>query len=191
MTWDQRENAAGRWPRGRWTGTSLVVIAALLTGGGLLAYRVRTEPTPLQRLYLLRYVRSTAFAAAHLPATRYQLLETPGRMLASEADLARTDLRWTNTKLDNAIVRDQFAARIYGSALDDFLLDLAWPALLAALLVFGVGLMLALPHDLRRQRAIRDGVRLRGREKVDAAEFNARTPGDGLRIFLGRGVIRK
>jgi hypothetical protein len=143
---------------------------------------------------LLSYARSTVFGGwPVIPPSRYRLLVTPDQRVATDDELQRRDdLVWTNDRHDNATLRDDFARCIYGgAAAKDVLADIWRPARWPTLAVLVVGLMIAIRKDSRRRRAIRQGVRLRGREKVQADEFNARTPADGLRIWLGRGVLRK
>jgi hypothetical protein len=58
--------------------------------------------------------------------------------------------------------------------------DLVWPALWWTLVVFGAGLIVAIPNDLARARERRHGRRLKGPELVTAAGFNRRTHADGI-----------
>lgn len=194
--WEDRPTDAGRWPRrGPWA--SLLVLAGALAvaiGGSL--YMTSDVLTPLQRYYLFSYVRSTAFASQPwVPASRYLVLDVPDRTgwrLATETDLDRRDLVKSRTRHDNAAMREDLRRAIYDDAtLGDIVIAVTWYPLIGAAVFLVCGLFVAIRKDITRSRANRQGMRLRGREKVDADEFNRRTAGDGLTIRLGSGVLRK
>lgn len=171
MTWEARPWRTGRWPPPGFLGTVAVLALTGLTLVAGTAYEAKDALTDRQRHHLVAYVRSAAFTAMRLPPSRYAFAR--GRIANAEAyDLLR-----------QAVYNDATLSEMTGTVL--------WRPLWAAAGVLALGLVLALPSDLRRKRASREGHRLRGREKITPDEFNRRTTCDGLEIRLGAGVRRK
>ena len=173
-----RIDAAGIWPNRKPVWTIAVLLIAIATGFAVDAYCYQTTWTPLQRLYLSAYVRSAlaTIIAAH---GSYELLEVidrsnPDGRLAldeevtpfiengvrtfalTEAGRAAGDQRlaWEQVSYDHAALHRLLGEWIYR---DQTLIDLAAPAGLTALAVFGVGLLIALPQDAARRRAAATG----------------------------------
>ena len=199
-----RIDAAGIWPNRKPLWTLGLLLVAIASGIGVGAYRYETRWTPLQRVYLLTYLRS-AFAPILKAQSRYRLLELTDRLnpggrpaldeevtpsaengeamfTLSRAGLAAGDSRlaWEQVPYGHASVYRLLREWIYR---DQTLTDLAAPAGWTALAVFSVGLLVALPKDAARRRAQRLGRRLKGPELVSVPTFNRRTDGDGVAVF--------
>jgi hypothetical protein len=97
---------------------------------------------------------------------------------------------WQVRSYDHAKLHAALCEWIYR---DQTLTDLAMPALWgsAAVFVFVVGLLIAIPKDLARARARRHGRRLKGPELVTAAAFHRRTrAAAGSTIHVGISTAR-
>ncbi len=157
-------NLGRREDAGTWISTtpvvSLIVLAlAVLTFGGVQAYRYRLVWTASQRASIKPYIRSSIKAAVNLsPETR-----------------------------DDA-ARDVEALRVVvfgGRSVRSIFLE---PAI-AAGVVFVVGLLFAVPIDRKRALGRRHGRRLKGAQSVSVAEFNAAVQGDGLGLTQMDGSV--
>ena len=151
----------------------MIIVAALLTGVGIAAYRYAEVWTPLQRRYLSSYVRS---AASFTTSGTYELLQLDdrtGRRLALEEELVTvtsatgetsfalsdtavkagaTRLVWQREPYDHAALHRFLGRWIYH---DQTLLDLAQPVLWGALAVFLGGLIGARSQQVVHARAWR------------------------------------
>jgi type IV secretory pathway TraG/TraD family ATPase VirD4 len=196
-----RAEAAGTWPRPKPVWTLALLLVAMVSSGAIGAYRYTTTWTPLQRLFLSPYLRSQMASTLALKTGRYRLLQVVDRRgsrlpldeevepLTTETDEATFalsdlgvqagDLRlaWQEGSYDHAKLHAALREWIY---LDQTLTDLAMPIVRGGLVVFAIGLVIAVPKDLARARARRHGQRLKGPELVTAARFNRRTHADGI-----------
>jgi hypothetical protein len=188
------------------------VLIAILSGAAMDAHRYVSAWTPLQRIYLKPYIRSTSASALGFETSQYQLLyvtDRQGRRLAlneevqpvttdpsettftlSDAGMQAGDrgLVWQDAPYAHAKLRTFLAQWIYR---DQSLADLAMPALWTALIVFAVGLVVAIPKDVARARARRHGRRLKGPELVTGSQFNRRLRADGIGFVQVSPFIRR
>ncbi|MGH9410053.1 MAG: type IV secretion system DNA-binding domain-containing protein [Vicinamibacterales bacterium] len=195
-----RAETAGTWPRPKPVWTFALVLVSLVVGGGVGAYRYTHIWTPLQRLFLSPYLRSEIASDLAFKTGHYRLLHVVGRQgsrlpLDEEVDaipgttepaFALTDvgraagdlrLAWQDIMYSHAALHDLLQRWIYDGQTPT---DLVWPALWWAFVVFGAGLLVAIPKDLARARERRHGRRLKGPELLTAARFNRRMRADGI-----------
>jgi hypothetical protein len=197
-----RAPEAGVWlnPRPAWT------IAALMLGlaGGVAigVYRCAVTWTPLQQSYLSAYVRSRVLDALGITTPgRYRLLsvtDRTGTRMALEHEVRPLTLpTGAHTfALTNAAVQAgdqrlvwQDATYAHGSFHaflrrwiyhDQTVADLLMPAVTIVVGCLAMGLVVAVPLDLKGARERRHGRRLKGPELVSAAQLNRRLRADGL-----------
>src|SRR5882672_10250967 len=74
-----RADAAGTWPRPKPIWTLALLLAAIVSGAAVGAYRYTTAWTPLQRLFLFPYLRSEFASTLPLKTGRYRLLQVIDR----------------------------------------------------------------------------------------------------------------
>ena len=195
-----RAETAGTWPRPKPVWTFALLLVALAVGGAVGAYRYSRVWTPLQRLFLSVYLRSEIASGLAFKSGHYRLLhvvDRKGSRLpldeevepiagATEPAFALTaigqragdaGLAWQDRTYAHAPLHDVLREWIYRGQTPT---DLVWPALWWTLIVFSVGLIIAIPKDLARARERRHGRRLKGPELVTAAGFNRRTHADGI-----------
>ena len=196
-----RAHGAGTWPHPKPIWMMAALLLALATSSATAFYQYIAW-TPLQRLYLPSYLRAEIMGATGFTTTgRYRLLQietAAGRRFALDEEVrpmagatgltsfALTDpalraggrrLVWQNESFVHAKLRAFLAHWIYR---DQTAADLLRPALWGGLGVFLAGLLVAIPKDVARTRARRQGRRLKGPELVTAAQFNRRYRADGI-----------
>lgn len=196
-----RVPGAGTWQRPKPVWFMSVIVVAIATGVAVWCYRQEAVWTPLQRFYLSAYARSALASSLGIRTGRYRVLAVVNRRgsrLAIDdevvAVLTETDettfalsdlalaaktgrLAWRDVSYNHAAVHEQLGEWIYAG---QTLFDLTRPSIMAALAVFILGLLLAIPKDLTRARERRHGRRLKGPELVSARRFNRRTRADGV-----------
>src|SRR2546425_4274123 len=207
-----RADAAGTWPRPKPVWTLPLLIVAIVSGAAIGAYRYATAWTPLQRLFLSPYLRSQFASALAFKTGQYRLLHVIDRrgsrlpldeevqplttatgettFVLSDLGAQFGDLRleWQGRSYDHARLHAALREWIYR---EQTLTDLATPALVGSLAVFAIGLVIAIPQDLARARARRNGRRLKGPELVTAATFNRRSRADGIGFVQTPNVVAR
>jgi hypothetical protein len=81
-----RLDTAGIWPRPRPVWTIGLLLIAILSGAAMDAYRYTAVWTPLQRIYLKPYIRSTSASALRFETSQYQLLYVTDRQAITSRD---------------------------------------------------------------------------------------------------------
>jgi hypothetical protein len=207
-----RLDTAGIWPRPRPIWTLGLVLIAILSGAAIETYRYTAVWTPLQRVYLKPYIRSTSASALGFETSQYQLLDVIDRQghrfaLNDEVQPVTTDANETTFTLSEAGVHAGDRGLVWQTAsyshtklhaflakwiyLDQSLTDLAMPALWTTVVVFVVGLVVAIPRDVARARARRHGRRLKGPELVTGSQFNRHLRADGVGFVQVSSVMRR
>ncbi len=198
QVWGRRENT--RWPSSRPVYTITALVIALASGFVITYHRYTEVWTPLERLYLMQYLRSGVMARLGVKADRYQLLNVANRKasrLALDDEVvpvttASGEITFALTQeavKAGAVQVEWEGAQYYSAELHAFLghwiyhdqtpMDLAtWP-LRVGLGVLLVGLAFALPQDAARARELRYGRRLKGPELVTVGAFNRRNRSQG------------
>jgi hypothetical protein len=211
-----RADGAGVWPNRRPLWTLAVLLLAIASGVAVGADRYRRTWTPLERLYLSAYVRS-ALASGLAARSRYHLLEIADSATArtaktrlaldeevtavvtdagettwtlSDEGLATGDRRlvWLDVSYDHQALHRLLGHWIYA---DQTLTDLAAPGAWTIAVVFGLGLVIAIPKDAARARERRHGRRLRGPELVSVDQFNRRLHADGIGFSLYPSLLAR
>jgi hypothetical protein len=212
QTWG-RPDSAGTWPRPKPVSTLATLMLAVVAGTAIGSYQYAATWTPLARWYLPSYLRSAVMAGLGVTTTgRYRLLQVVGgtgsRLALDEevrpvttdtgqATFALTEtavhlgdrqLAWQDRSYNHQQLHAFLGRWIYR---DQTLMDLVIPALWGAVGVFLAGLLIAIPRDLARSRERRHGRRLRGPELLTPAQFNRRTPADGIGFRQQRPAWRR
>jgi len=168
--------------------------------------RIHLAP-PLQRYYLPIYERTSAIGAFTVThSSTYQILFINGRTAplrpAMSADVALGRSPESGGKplplaLSTVAQQQGYSLLFRGpkrsyvdARLRDFLRDLAYggtslfaffrPPLIGGLVVFVLGLPLAVSMDVERQKRLRYGRRLKGPEMLTPRQFNRTVRGDGI-----------
>jgi hypothetical protein len=177
------QDRAGRWPSRwpAWTVGAVVVGVAVFACGVYLRHR---SWTPLQRFYLEAYARSGLRAELKSQPGEYAMLYWVAGERATLAEEANASygsrgakLRVRPVRWRNAELHTWLRSRIYAGRSPWAILAERWRWGAIALVV---GLAFAIPKDLERIRARRQGERLRGTELVTTRRFNARNRSDGI-----------
>jgi hypothetical protein len=178
------------------------ILLAIVSGIAIAEYGYTYSWTPLQRLDASAYLRSAINTTlGFVAAGRYHLLHVVDAkgarlpldvevQLVAESDdsltispIARAagakQLVWLDRSYRHAGLYALLREVIYDNQSP---LDLAKPVLWCAAGVLAMGLILAVPKDLKRTRERREGRRLKGPELVTPARFNRRLRADGLGI---------
>lgn len=196
-----RAPEAGKWQRTVPVWFMSMLVVAVASGIAVWLVRQTFVWTPLQEFYLSAYARGAVASSLGIRTGRYRVLTVTNRRgsrLAiddevvpitterGETTFASSDLAllaktgrltWRDLSYNHAALHEQLRVWIYA---DQTLMDLVRPSLIAAVSVFVVGLLLAIPKDLRRARARRHGRRLKGPELVLVRQFNRRTRANGI-----------
>jgi hypothetical protein len=195
-----RADTAGTWPRPKPTWTLALVLGALVTGVAVGGYQYHHAWTPLQRLFLSPYLRSTIAVDLGLTSGRYRLLQVVDRQGpriplddevepvagAAEPTFVLTPLGlnagdvhivWQEGRYPHTALHALLRTWIYR---DQTPTALAQSAIAWTLAVFGLGLIITVPKDLARARERRHGRRLKGPELVSPARFTGRLHADGI-----------
>jgi type IV secretory pathway TraG/TraD family ATPase VirD4 len=207
-----RAGSAGTWPSTKAISTLAVLMLAIVSGMAISAYRYRAVWTPLQRFYLFTYLRSEFLDALTIKTGRFQLLNVIGRtdrprlafddevqpqttthertftLSKAGREVGDRQLVWEDGMYPNATLHALLKTAIYR---DQTLTDLAMPFVWGTLGVFGLGLLVAVPHDIARARARRHGVRTKGPELVTARQFTPRQHADGIEFPQERTALAR
>lgn len=193
---DELGPRTGGWPSAKPVWTLLALGFGLAAFAAAAVWHHRHHWTELQRRYVGIYLRTQIVP---LRAGHYRLLwrvEGNKRRLAVDRDLTDPAVRLGTIKLETARARLDTAklrAWLKGTIYQGTTpwASLAEPWWVGAL-TLGIGIVWALPKDLRRARIRRIGRRLRGPELVSTREFNERNRATGIGFanespsFLGR-----
>ena len=207
-----RAPEAGKWQRAIPIWLMSVVLVAVISGIGVWWLRQTLVWTPLQQFYLSAYVRSALAGSLALQTGRYRLLlmenrrgsrlaldeevvsvsTATGEMNFALSELARQvgsgRLVWRDRVVGHDRLHADLKVWIYGN---QSLFGLARPSLIAVLVVLIVGLLIAIPKDVRWSRSRRHGRRLKGPELVSVRQFNQRTRADGISFMqIPRGSAK-
>ncbi len=197
-----RNQYAGEWPNPKSAWVITAFFLAALSVAAICAYRYAYVLTPLQRFYLKTYIRSGLRTEINLSKTgRYVLLNVidrkgsrmaldeevmPVTTASGEATFALTDeavrmgdrrLIFQQGQYDNAKLHEFLGHWIYR---DQTFTDFLRPGLSGGLGVFFAGLLVGIPKDAARDRARKEGRRLKGPALVTVWEFNRRNRSDGI-----------
>lgn len=201
-----RNKHAGEWPNRHAVWTWLAVSVALLSMGAICVYRYAEVWTPLQRFYVMTYIRSGLRSTTNFAKSdRYQMLTvitkkgshwasdgevTEVKTESGESTLALTDealkigdlrLVLHQVQADNAKLHEFLGHWVYQ---DQTLMDFLRPGLWGASGMFLVCLLVAIPKDAARSRERKEGRRLKGPELVTPRVFNRRNHSDGIGFEL-------
>jgi type IV secretory pathway TraG/TraD family ATPase VirD4 len=207
-----RAPEAGRWQRAIPVWFMSVVLVALVSGIGMWWVRQAFVWTPLQQFYLSAYVRSALASSLAIQTGRYRLLlmesrrgsrlaideevvpvsTSSGEMnfvlsgLARQAGSGR--LVWRDLVVNHRRLHTDLEVWVYQN---QTLFDLARPSLITVLAMLIVGLLIAIPRDVRWSRSRRHGRRLKGPELVSVRQFNRRTRANGISFMqTPRGLTK-
>ena len=204
-TWGRKESII--WPYYRPLYTYSTIVLGVVLTGLFLCYRFAFSPEPLQRFYAPLYVRTTligSLRAQHRDTYRMLFVaggrmsprpamgtdvmpgrtpEPSGQMLPlTLSDLARQQ---GYTLLFRGPLRSYVDSRlgaylkgvVYGGR---SVSNLYKPSLLAGVISFAVLLPFAVTKDVKRQKQLKYGRRLKGPEMLTPADFNRTVKGDGI-----------
>jgi type IV secretory pathway TraG/TraD family ATPase VirD4 len=203
-TWGRKETII--WPQNRPIYTYGAILAAIALTMIFLYARLRFVGTPLQRFYMPVYVRTSFFGSfSRTHHSQYRMLFLTGRGVkpgpAMNDDVVRgrttepggrmiplavspTALQHGNDLLFRGPVRNYVDAR-----LSDYLKVAVYHNDLSAIvkipLLCGAGIFLVLlpfvvTKDVKRQKALKYGRRLKGPERLTPQQFNRTVKGDGI-----------
>lgn len=204
-TWGRKETII--WPQNRPIYTYGAIFAAIVLTAVFLYGRLRFVGTPLQRFYMPVYVRTSFFGSfSRTHRSQYRMLFLAGHGLkpgpAMNDDVVRgktpepgsriiplalspTAIQRGNNLLFRGPVRSYVDAR-----LSDYLKAALYKGndmstILKTPLLCGAGIFLlllpfAVTKDVKRQKALKYGRRLKGPERLTPQEFNRTVKGDGI-----------
>ena len=203
-TWGRKETII--WPQNRPIYTYGAILAAIALTTIFLYARLRFVGTPLQRFYMPVYVRTSflgTFSRTHRsqyrmlflagrgikpsPAmiddvVRGKTLEPGGRIIPLA--LSSAALQHGNDLLFRGPVRSYVDARLCdylnAAVYKDDLSAIVKVPLLCGAGVFLVLLPFAVTKDVKRQKALKYGRRLKGPERLTPQRFNRTVKGDGI-----------
>ena len=204
-TWGRKETII--WPQHRPIYTYGAIFAALFLTVVFLYGRLRFIGTPLQRFYMPVYVRTSIFGSfSRTHRSQYRMLFLTGRGMkpgpAMNDDVVRgktvePDGRIIPLALSSAVIQHgndllfRGPVRSYVDArLSDYLKTALYKGndlstILKTPLLCGAGMFLvllpfAVTKDVKRQKALKYGRRLKGPERLTPQEFNRTVKGDGI-----------
>jgi len=204
-TWGRKETII--WPQNRPIYTYGAIFAAIVLTALFLYGRLRFIGTPLQRFYTPVYARTSVFGSfSRTHRSQYRMLFLTGRGMkpspATSDDvvhgktvepgdriiplaLSPAALQHGNDLLFRGPLRSYVDARLC-----DYLKVAVYKgndlsAILKTPLLCGAGIFLvllpfAVTEDVRRQKALKYGRRLKGPERLTPQEFNKAVKGDGI-----------
>jgi type IV secretory pathway TraG/TraD family ATPase VirD4 len=202
--WGRKETII--WPQNRPIYTYGAIFAAIALTAVFLYGRLRFIGTPLQRFYMPVYVRTSIFGSfSKTHRSQYRMLFLTGRgnkpspamnddvvhgktmepggriipLALSPSALQRGDdllFRGPLRSYVDARLGDYLKVAVYK---DDLSAIVKIPSLCGAG-VFLILLPLAVTKDVKRQKALKYGRRLKGPEKLTPQEFNEVVKGDGI-----------
>jgi hypothetical protein len=194
---------AGTWQNPKPVGVLTMALIAVLSAVAIAAYDYAEHWTPLQRFYLGQYVRS-AVAAMLTQSGHYNVLMVVGRygtQLALDeevqpvqspsgaATFALTDvairvgdrqLHWEPGVYEHARLHALLSRWIYR---DVSPLARMHSAVRGGLMLFIIGLPIAIAKDVIRNRRRKEGRRLKGPELLTSRQFNRRVRANGIAFW--------
>ena len=196
------DKRAREWPNRHPAWTWMPVFLALASMLAICTYRYIAVCTPLQRFYLMTYIRSGLRSATTFAKTgQYELLAATtknrshwaydGEVAEAKTESGEATVTLTQEALktgdlhlvllpvqaDDANMHEFLRHAIYR---DQTLTDLLHPALWGPLAALLLWLAFTLAKDAARARERPEGGRLKGPELVSPQVFNRRTHSDGL-----------
>uniref|UniRef100_E6PZU6 Type IV secretion system coupling protein TraD DNA-binding domain-containing protein n=1 Tax=mine drainage metagenome TaxID=410659 RepID=E6PZU6_9ZZZZ len=203
-TWGRKETII--WPQNRPIYTYGAIFAAIVLTAVFLYARLRFVGTPLQRFYMPVYVRTSFFGSfSRTHRSQYRMLFLTGHGLkpgpAMNDDVVRgrtpepggriiplalssAAIQHGNDLLFRGPVRSYVDARLHDylkvAIYKNDLSTLLKTTLLCGAGIFLVLLPFAVTKDLKRQKALKYGRRLKGPERLTPEEFNETVKGDGI-----------
>jgi type IV secretory pathway TraG/TraD family ATPase VirD4 len=203
-TWGRKETII--WPQNRPIYTYGAILAAIVLTAVFLYARLRFVGTPLQRFYMPVYVRTSIFGSVSpTHRSQYRMLFLTGHGVkpgpAMNDDVVRgrtpgaggriiplalspTAIQHGNDLLFRGPVRSYVDARLCdylkAAVYKNDLSAIVKIPLLSGAGVFLILLPLAVTRDVKRQKALKYGRRLKGPEKLTPQEFNEVVKGDGI-----------
>jgi hypothetical protein len=194
-----RTESAGRWPWPKPVWSIAALLIGILGGIAVQTYWCMYVWTPLQRHYFFTYLRADCADLFGFSIGHYTLLEAvqPTRQrLALDTEVEPDAAAETGFALTEAgrhagdrrlVSRDgPYRPAALREFLREFiyqkqtLIELAEPAALGAVLVCGMGLIVAIPLDVKRARARKRGRRLKGPELITIPQFNRQVEANGV-----------
>jgi type IV secretory pathway TraG/TraD family ATPase VirD4 len=203
-TWGRKETII--WPRNRPFYTYGAIVAAIFLTAMFVYGRLRFLSTPLQRFYIPVYARTSFLGSfSHTHRSQYRMLFLTGRGMkpspAMNEDvvhgktiepggssiplaLSPAALRRGDDLLFRGPIRSYVDARLCDylkvSVYNKDLSAIVNTPLLCGAGVFLVLLPFAVTKDVKRQKALKYGRRLKGPERLTPQEFNETVKGDGI-----------
>ncbi|MGH9378740.1 MAG: type IV secretion system DNA-binding domain-containing protein, partial [Terriglobia bacterium] len=196
-----RESYAGEWPSRKPVGIILALVVALASTALIEVIQYQRVWPFAQRFYLPLYLQ-TGFAGTLRKQRYYTLLTVvnrrgmpllpladelapvtlpsgqPGERLTQEAvNRGAVRLEWQRGFYNNAQLHAQIRRFIFE---DQSWWDLVNRACYGGLIIFVLGVIVAIPGERRRSHILKHGRRLRGPELVTPSEFNPRNRADGV-----------
>lgn len=202
-----RAKYAGAWPGDKPVWTITAVIFAVVIGGAISYYRYALAWSPLERYYTEVYAR-TGDPGAVPKDCSYTLLVVVTRMgsrLAVDNDVIErgeyafalseqaikagaVKVEWQSHPYENAKLHAFLCHSIYH---DKTLDDLARLPVFGGFGAFLLCLIVAIPKDVARARARKNGRRLKGPELATAASFSGRNRSDGIGFVQQQSLVEK
>ncbi|HEV2463431.1 MAG TPA: type IV secretion system DNA-binding domain-containing protein [Acidobacteriaceae bacterium] len=203
-TWGRKETII--WPQHRPIYTYGAIFAAIFLTALFLYGRLRFIGTPLQRYYMPVYVRTSIFGSfSRTHRSQYRMLFLTGRGMKPSPVMNDDVVRGKTVELGGRIIpltlspaalqrgNDLLFRGPVRSYVDTRLCDYLKVAvykndlssILKIPLLCGAGLFLvllplAVTKDVKRQKALKYGRRLKGPERLTPQEFNRTVKGDGI-----------
>jgi hypothetical protein len=196
-----RESYAGDWPSRKPVGLILALAVAVASAVGIETLRYKYQWTFTQRFYLARYIQTglagtlrkqgyymmlavvdrrglhrIAFADELAPAT-FRNGERGERLTRAALSRGAVRLEWERGYYDNVQLHAQIRQWVFEN---ESWWDLAHRACYGGLIIFVLGVIVAIPGERKRMHVLKHGRRLRGPELVTASEFNRRNRADGV-----------
>ncbi len=204
-TWGRKETII--WPQNRPIYSYGAIVAAIVLTILFLYGRLRFVGTPLQQFYTPVYVRTSIFGSfSHTHRSQYRMLFLTGRSMkpspAMNDDVVRgktveprgriiplalssAALQHGNDLLFRGPVRSYVDARLCDYLKVSIYRGNDLSAILKVPLLCGAGLLLlllpfAVTKDVKRQKSLKYGRRLKGPERLTPQEFNRTVKGNGI-----------
>lgn len=202
-----RAKYAGAWPGDKPVWTITAVIFAVVIGGAISYYRYALAWSPLERYYTEVYAKTGDPGAVPKDGS-YTLLVVvtrTGSRLAVDSDLTERSeyafalseqaikagavkVEWQSHRYENSKLHEFLCHSIYH---DQTLDDLAKLPIFGGFGAFLLCLIVAVPRDVARARARKNGRRLKGPELLTSAPFNRRNRSDGISFVQQQSLVEK
>jgi type IV secretory pathway TraG/TraD family ATPase VirD4 len=191
-----RERSAGRFPSRKPLWSIAALVLAVLASALINYWCYEWTWTPLQKYYapILAETSDSRTAGRTRSYTLLIVITHAGSRLAVDSDVIgnREDsfrlaepaveagavrLEWQPQQYQNARLHALLRHSIYHDRSPEVF---AKPALWGGFWIFAIGLAMAIPKDLARERQRKHGRRLKGPEMVSTSGFNRRNRSDGI-----------